>query len=84
MAETHAVAIQGMAFDPDPVKGAAGDTVTWTNQDAMTHTVTADDGSFDSGPLNQGDTFSHAFGAAGSFGYHCEIHPFMTGTVVVA
>jgi plastocyanin len=49
----------------------------------MQHTVTADDGSFDSGPIAQGETFSQVFNAAGSVGYHCEIHPQMTGTIIV-
>lgn len=60
-----------------------GTTVTWTNKDDMAHTVTADDNSFTSGDLNKGDTYTHTFSAAGTVGYHCEIHPSMKATVVV-
>ena len=61
-----------------------GDTVTWTNQDdAMMHSVTADDGSFDSGLLAQGETFSHTFTDPGEFEYFCTPHPWMRAKVVV-
>jgi plastocyanin len=83
MAQTYQVSIQNMQFDPDNVGAATGDTVRWTNTMGMQHTVTADDGSFDSGPIAQGETFSQVFNAAGSVGYHCEIHPQMTGTIIV-
>src|SRR5258705_475257 len=58
-------------------------TVTWTNTDAMPHTVTADDNSFTSDELNQNDTYSHTFTTDGTFAYHCAIHTGMKGTVVV-
>ena len=61
----------------------AGTTVTWQNDDSAPHTATASDGSFDSGSLDQGQTFSHTFEAAGTFEYACAIHPTMTGTVTV-
>jgi plastocyanin len=84
MAQTYKVNIQDMAYNPDSVTIGKGDTVEWTNQMAMAHTVTADNDEFQgSGPLGQGKTFSHAFDSAGTIGYHCEIHPFMTGTVIV-
>ena len=57
--------------------------MTWTNSGAATHTVTADNGAFDSGRLASGATFSQTFDTAGTFTYHCEIHPQMTGTIVV-
>jgi plastocyanin len=69
-----------------------GTTVTWTHRGSNPHSVTAEDGSFDScAGLPAGcmtgapgtDTFSHTFGAAGSFGYFCRVHPSMTGTVTV-
>ena len=49
----------------------------------MQHTVTADNGEFDSGVLNKDQSFSHVFAAAGVVGYHCEIHGNMVGTVTV-
>ena len=58
--------------------------MTWTNDDSIPHTVTADDSSFDSSGLVQGKTFSFTFDKAGTFAYHCSIHTTMTGTVVVA
>lgn len=78
-----AVTIAGFAFDPDPLEVAAGTVVTVTNDDAAPHTWTADDGSFDSGQLGQGDTFEHTFDTAGEFAVHCEIHPTMTATITV-
>jgi len=58
-------------------------TVVWTNNDTQPHTVTADGGSFDSGYLASGATFTYSFGAAGTYTYHCTYHPWMTGTVIV-
>ena len=58
-------------------------TVTWANNDDATHTVTADDGSFDSGFLNQGQTWSYTFTTPGTYSYHCSIHLWMKGTVIV-
>jgi plastocyanin len=81
---THQVSIENMAFNPDSLPVAAGDTVVWTNNMGMAHTATADDGSFDSGPIAANNTFSHTFDADGSVPYHCEIHPFMTATVSVS
>jgi plastocyanin len=57
--------------------------VKWTNQDSAAHTVTADDGSFDSGQMAQGATFSFTFSKAGTFSYKCGNHPTMLGKVVV-
>jgi plastocyanin len=78
-----AVTIKGFAFDPAQLEVPVGTTVTWTNQDSASHTVTADDGSFDSGQLAQGATFSQTFAKAGTYTYHCANHPNMTATVVV-
>ena len=69
------VTIANFAFSPADVTIKAGGTVTWTNNDNVSHTVTGAD--FDSGPLAQGATFSHTFPAAGSFDYKCTIHPSM-------
>jgi plastocyanin len=58
--------------------------VTWTNDDSIQHTVTSDEeGLFDSDPLSPGDTIDNAFDTPGEFGYHCSIHPWMTGRVMV-
>ena len=76
------------AFSPATLTIKAGTTVTWKNTTSVGHTVTSDDGkSFDSGTSNpiaaQGGTFSFTFTKAGTFAYHCEIHPFMKATIIV-
>ena len=77
-----AVAIAGFAFQPATLQVAAGTEVTWTNQDPAQHTVTGDDGSFDSGPMDRGATFSTTVN--GPVTYVCAIHPSMRGTIRVA
>jgi plastocyanin len=79
----NAVTIQNFAFNPGTIEVAVGTTVTWTNQDSATHTVTADDGSFDSNNLATSATFSQTFSTAGTFTYHCKIHTSMKATVTV-
>jgi plastocyanin len=71
------------AYAPDRVDAVVGDAVTWTNASVRAHTVTADDGSFDSGRLTSDDRFAHTFTAEGSYAYHCTVHPFMRGEVDV-
>jgi plastocyanin len=77
-----AVAIAGNAFGPASVTVALGGFATWTNSDSVSHTVT-----FDSGPncgtLGNGATQTAQFTVAGTYPYHCQIHPSMKGTVVV-
>jgi plastocyanin len=77
------VVMKGFAFDPASVTVKVGDTVTWTNEDSATHTVDADNGEFSSGDLAQGKTFSFKFDKAGTYPYHCKVHPNMKGTIVV-
>jgi plastocyanin len=78
------VAISGFAFEPASLDVAVGTTVRWDNQDPAAHTVTSDDGSFDSGVLPSGEAFEHTFDSAGTYSYACEIHTSMTGTVIVS
>jgi plastocyanin len=77
------VEIADFAYSPQTVTVAAGGKVTWRNEDADDHTVTLDDGSFDSGDIAEGKLKSESFKSPGTFTYHCEIHPEMTGTVEV-
>jgi len=77
------VSIPGKAFAPGVLEVLVGDTVAWQNGDVTNHTVTADDGAFDSGYLSPGTTFSLVFPKVGHYDYHCTIHKYMTGTVVV-
>ena len=79
----NAVTIAGMSFSPGNLSVVIGTTVTWTNNDAMTHTVTADGGSFDSGNLAPAGKFSKTFSTVGTFPYHCAIHSGMAGSIVV-
>ncbi len=72
------------AFAPARLQAVTGDTVRWTNDSARAHTVTADDGSFDSGRLTTSQTFKRSFGALGEAPYHCRLHPFMRGVVIVS
>ena len=77
------VEIVNFAYDPDPVTIQEGGKVTWLNQDSAPHTATADDGSFDTGTLEEGKLKSETFKDPGTFTYHCTIHPSMHGTIEV-
>jgi plastocyanin len=77
-----AVSIANLAFNPISIAISAGGTVTWTNNDNTTHTVTFDAGP-DCGRVSVGATVSRTFDTVGTFTYHCTIHPSMKGTVVV-
>jgi plastocyanin len=70
-------------FDPPQSAVEPGSTITWTNNGDEPHTVTADDGSFDSGMLNPGDSYTVAFDGQGTLTYHCAIHPEMRGSVTI-
>jgi plastocyanin len=71
------------AYAPDSLNVDAGSTVTWTNNDSTAHTSTSNAAGWDSGIVQPGGQFSVAFPTAGTFQYHCAIHPGMIGTVVV-
>ncbi len=82
------ITITGMngnqSYSPNPGTVAAGKTVAWRNADSVTHTATADNGSFDTGSIAPGATSAPiTMGSAGSVNYHCRIHPSMTGTLNV-
>ncbi len=81
---TVEVQVVDFAFEPAMVMIEAGDTVTWTNTGNRPHTITADDGSFDSGRLDPGEQFSFTFNEPGTFTYVCGFHPEMQGSVMVA
>jgi plastocyanin len=84
LAADQSVAISGFSYSPASVTVNVGDTVTWTNSDAQAHTATADDASWDTGNIGgSGGTGAVTFATAGTFPYHCNIHPQMTGTVTV-
>jgi len=77
------IEISGFTFVQNTVTIKIGDTVNWINQDGATHTIVADDDSFKSSSLKNGNSFSHTFGIAGTYTYHCGIHSSMTGSVIV-
>jgi plastocyanin len=80
-AATDAVSIADFSFAPKALTVTAGDTVTWLNDGAVAHTATGR--GFDTGSIASGQRGSHTFTAAGTFAYHCTIHPLMKGTVTV-
>jgi plastocyanin len=71
-------------YSPSSFKLVVGvnNTVTFLNQDSTTHSVTASDGSFDSGDIHAGGSWTHTF-AAGTYSYHCIYHTYMKGTITV-
>lgn len=77
------VGIANRAFTPATLTVSAGSTVTWTNADTATHSVTFDNGP-DCGNLATGASTTVTFSAAGSYPYHCKIHPSMTGSITVS
>ncbi len=82
---TNKVTISNFAFSPSAITVKKGTTVTWTNQDSVAHNVNETDGK--DGPksndLNTGQSYSFTFNTAGTFNYHCSIHPDMIGKVLV-
>lgn len=78
-----AVKITNFSFSPATLMVKVGDTVTWTNQDTVGHSATADDNSFDTGVMPTGQSGSVTFSKVGTYAYHCSVHPSMKGTIVV-
>jgi plastocyanin len=70
-------------FDPSDAAVEVGSSITWINNGGEPHRVAADDGEFDSGALNPGDSFTVVFDRPGKVTYHCAIHPSMAGSVTV-
>jgi len=85
---TH-IFIRQDAYSPARIQVVLGTTVTWTNQDNVSHSVVISpvvidtDDVWQSRVLSTGDSFSYTFTMRGTFQYHCSEHPEMTGTVVV-
>jgi plastocyanin len=79
----NSVAIANMAFSPTSLTVAVNTMVTWTNNDAIAHTVTSTTGLFDSGSISTGVSFSYTFTSAGTYSYFCSIHPMMTAKIIV-
>lgn len=82
-ADVGTTRIVQFAFVAADIDVPVGTRMTWVNDDPAPHTVTADDGAFDSGQLDSGATWSVVLDTPGTFAYHCDIHPTMVGTVRV-
>jgi plastocyanin len=80
---TLSARVEDFSFVPARLEVERGTTVTWTNQGQVIHTVTANDGSFDSGEIDSGANGSVRFSRPGTYAYHCTPHPFMRGVIVV-
>ena len=71
------------AFGANPLTVAVGTTISWLNDDSTTHTSTSDGNTWSSGNIAPGGRFNFTLSSAGRYTYHCQIHPNMTGTIVV-
>ena len=80
-AKTYNVSVINFSFNPQVLTINKGDTVVWTNQDSVPHQVWGD--AFKGPVMSNGQNYSFVFNGAGTFAYHCNIHPSMTGTIVV-
>ena len=80
---THTVVMEGVAFTPNVLTVAKGDSVVWVNKDAFPHTATARDKSFDSTEIAAGKSWRFTAKRPGTFPYVCTLHPTMKGTLVV-
>ena len=81
--DTLRTGIKNINYLQSRIEVTVGTTVEWTNRDPLAHTVTAVDGSFNSGLIQPGKTFRHMFTKAGTFNFFCIPHSFMRGRVVV-
>jgi plastocyanin len=81
--ENNQVDITNFAYAPSTITIKAGESINWTNSDGVDHSATADDSSWDTGILSQGESKSITFAKTGTYKYHCSLHPNMHGTVIV-
>jgi len=83
MGANHVVNMTGNTYVPGTLTVTQGDSVTWTNSDAVTHTVTDTSGAFNSGNILAGGSWGKRFTVIGQYGYKCNFHPAMVGTLIV-
>ena len=81
--KSHTVRIDGMKFIPERLEVAAGDTIVWTNQDFLPHTVTGPNGQLESGELGQNKSWKFVARRKGEIPYICRLHPGMRGVLLV-
>ena len=79
----NVIVIKNFSFQPARLTVASGTAVTVTNADRVAHTLSSSDGSFDAGEIGAGKTATIVLKQSGTFKYSCQIHPSMTGTLVV-
>lgn len=79
---TNSVNISNFSFDPPQITVRANSTITFSNKDGVTHTVTADKGTFDQ-EITAGKTVTLTISDPGTYTYHCSVHPAMKGTIIV-
>ena len=77
------ILIENYSFSPAEIRIGKGTEVIWKNSDGVEHTVSATDGSFESGTLGPKDEYKKRFDTPGTYSYHCEMHPSMAGSIVV-
>ena len=84
-AGTVQVEIKDFSFKPEPIQAKVGDTITWTNNDSTPHSAALDDGSCPTDTIQPGTAGNLKFSVAGTYPYHCAIHPTqMKGTIIVS
>ncbi len=79
----NTVTIANMAFSPATLTVAKNATVTWVNDDNVTHTSTSDNNVWNTGSIGTGTSKAIVFSVSGTYAYHCAVHPMMTGTIIV-
>jgi plastocyanin len=80
-ADSFAVTIQSNSYNPESLTIKVGNTITWTNNDSYAHTITSDNGAFESNNIVGGGTYGFTFKTVGTYSYHCRIHSVATGDV---
>lgn len=75
--------IANFMFQPTPLRVSAGTRVVFSNRSQVSHTATANGGGFDTGVIRPGHAAAVTFARAGTYVFHCEIHPFMHGRIIV-
>lgn len=84
-ASSYSVQITNYAYSPASINVNEGDTITWTNQDTVPHTVTTSSGpqTLSSPDLSKGQSWSFTFTQPGTYSYYCAVHPYMRAQVIV-
>ena len=82
-AGTVTASMAGTAFVPPAITAKVGDVIAWTNRDSVPHTATLDDDLCTTESLSEGGVGALAFSAPGTYPFHCNVHPTMTGTIEV-